>query len=62
MKTDYRGQIEAIRHAMNSGEISYDEARIKAQPIIDEMNVKARKVAEKFGKKHTNFTFNYLMR
>ena len=42
--------------------LTYDEAKKEAQPIIDEMNEKARAIAKKWGRKHTNFTFGALIR
>lgn len=50
------------RNAKKLGLITYDQAKKIAQPIIDEMNEKAREVAEKYGQKHRNFTFSALMR
>lgn len=59
---EYRNKINEIRNQMLSGAISYKEAQEKAQPIIDEMNEIGKKIATKYGKKHVNFTFSYLMR
>lgn len=59
---DFYNQIEDIRIRMNRGLISYDEARKTAQPIIDQMNEIGKKIAAKYGKRHTNFTFASLMR
>lgn len=59
---DFRTLIDEIRRDMNRGVLTYDEARAKAQPIIDEMNAIARGVAAKYGKKHHDFTFISLMR
>ena len=59
---EYRNQIQNIRSKMLSGVLTYDEAKAEAQPIIDEMNELGRKIAAKYGKKHTNFTFASLMR
>lgn len=59
---EYRNKINEIRSKMLSGVLSYDEAKAEAQPIIDEMNELGRKIAAKYGKKHTNFTFATLMR
>ena len=47
---------------MLRGELTYDEAKKEAQPIIDEMNKIGREIAAKYGKRHSNFTFAYLMR
>lgn len=59
---NFREQIEQIKIEMMYGHLTYDEAKAKAQPIIDEMNKKAREVAKRWNKKHYNFTFPALMR
>ena len=59
---EYREKIEALRHRMNRGEITYEQAQTLASPIIAKINAKAAKIAYKFGKKPTVFTFRYLMR
>lgn len=61
-KRDFRGEIETIRMDMDNGRITYEEARVLAQPIITEMNERVAKIAKQFGKKPKAFTFNYLMR
>lgn len=55
-------EIENIKAELINGIISYDDAKAKAQPVIDELNRKAREIAKKYGKKHHNFTFAGLMR
>lgn len=62
MGQDYKDIIDGIRRDLMSGVLTYDEAREKAQPVIDEMNALGRKIAEKYGKKHQDFTFSKLMR
>ena len=59
---EFRDKISEIRGEMLSGKITYDEARIKAQPIIDEMNKIGREISAKYGKKHHDFSFASLMR
>lgn len=59
---DFQDKIETIRIKMLRGILSYDEAKATAQPIIDQMNEIGRKVAAKYGKRHTDFTFASLMR
>ena len=59
---DYQNAICAIRDKFLNGYLTYDEAKKEAQPIIDEMNEKARVIAKKWGRKHTNFTFGALIR
>lgn len=58
----YQDAISNIRRKLLSGVLTYDEAKKEAQPIIDEMNEKARAVAKKWGQRHRNFTFSELMR
>lgn len=59
---DYQNKINQIRGKMLRGELTYDEAKKEAQPIIDDMNKIGREIAAKYGKRHSNFTFAYLMR
>ena len=59
---DYQNAICVIRDKFLNGYLTYDEAKKEAQPIIDEMNEKARAIAKKWGIRHTNFTFGALIR
>lgn len=59
---DYRGIMAKIKAEMLAGKLTVDEAMIKAQPFINEMNQKAAKIAKEYGKKHKPFTFGYIMR
>lgn len=59
---EYRTKIEALRHKYLRGEVTLDEAKKQAQPLIDQMNAKAEKIAKEFGKRHKKFTFGYLFR
>lgn len=59
---DYRNAIQNIRFRMLKGLISYDEAKVEAQPIIDEMNKKGFEIAKKYGRRFKGFTFSSLMR
>ena len=61
-KTDYRAKLHEIRGRMLIGALTVEEAKEEAQPFIDEMNAKARIIAEEYGRRHKNFTFGYLMR
>ena len=61
-KMDHRAIIEGLRHRMNSGEITYEQAQAHAEPVIKDMNARAEKVAKKFGQKAPKFTFRYLTR
>lgn len=59
---NYKQILKEIKYKMNLGIISYYEARNEAQPYIDEMNVKGKEIAIKYGQKFKPFTFQYLMR
>lgn len=59
---EFRDIIDSIRADMARGVLTYDEARAKAQPVIDEMNRVAREITKKHGKKHQDFSFISLMR
>lgn len=58
----YRNKLSTIKFELHHGIITYDEAKLKAQPVIDEMNSKASEIYKKYGKKFKKFTFSYLMR
>lgn len=59
---DYRIKIETIKMKMLHGLLTYEEAKAEAQPIIDEMNIKAQEIARRHRRRHKKFTFNQLMR
>lgn len=59
---NYISQLNEIKMKMELGIISYEEAKVLAQPIIDEMNNKAEKIAKKYNRKFTKFNFIQLMR
>lgn len=59
---EFKDIIDNIRDDMIRGVLTYDEAKEKAQPVIDKMNEIARGIAKKYGKKHQDFTFSKLMR
>lgn len=59
---DLYESLEKIRMALGAGKITYDDAKVQAQPYIDEMNNRGRVIAAKYGKKHQPFTFASLMR
>ena len=55
-------KIYEIRARLKTGQISFDEAKVLALPLIKEMETKAEKVAKEFGKKPPKFSFIGLMR
>lgn len=55
-------KAKEVVYRFKTGQITYDQCRAELQPIVDEMNEKAREIAKKFGKKHHNFNITSLMR
>lgn len=47
---------------MLKGIITYDQAEVEAQPIIEEMNRRGREIAKKYGRKFTGFKFSEVIR
>ena len=58
----YRNQIQQIKMDLALGNITYDEARQRAKPIIKEMNQRGKEIAKKHNQKFRPFTFTGLMR
>lgn len=46
-----QAKITAIRRRMLNGEITYDEAKAEAQPIIDAINERAKVIAKKYNQR-----------
>lgn len=59
---DYRLRLDEIKFLFMTGQINYYQAKEKAQPIIDEMNIKGKEIAKKYNQRFKPFTFSYLMR
>lgn len=59
---DYRIMLDEIKFQFMTGQITYYQAKEKAQPIIDEMNIKGKEIAKKYNQRFKPFTFSYLMR
>jgi hypothetical protein len=55
-------RIGYIKYKLHRNMISYDEAKEKAAPLINELNIRASKVAKKHGKKAVKFSFTKMMR
>lgn len=55
-------QITAIRKDMLSGVITYEQAKAKAQPIIEDIYIAHKVIAKKYGKKASKLSFVALMR
>ena len=62
MNTDYRQFFFDLRGKYLAGIISYDEAKELAKPILEEMNIKGKEIAKKYGKKFIKFTLTGFMR
>jgi polyhydroxyalkanoate synthesis regulator phasin len=59
---DNQAKIQDIRKRMLSGEITYDEAKAEADPIIDEIYERAKVIAKKYNQRATRLSFAALMR
>ena len=58
-----RTKVQMIRRRMLSGEITYEEAKAEAQPIIDQINETAARLAKKHGiKARGKVSFAAMMR
>lgn len=55
-------KLQQIKMSMTLGNITYDEAKIQAQPIIDEMNIRGAEIAKEHGRTFRKFTFTGIMR
>lgn len=54
--------MQDIRRRMLRGEISYEEAKTEATPIIDEINAKAKELAKKHKVRASKVSFAAIMR
>ena len=52
LATDNRTAIADIKRRYAMGEISRDEAKQLAQPVIDVINLKQAEIAKRYGKKN----------
>lgn len=57
-----RESIARIRSALNMGQITFDEARKMAEPIVASINERSREIAKKYGAKPQLVDFHSLMR
>ena len=55
-------EILHIRLRLLSKELSYEEAKELAMPIIEEMNKKSAEIAKKYNVRAKKFNFSSLMR
>ncbi len=57
-----REELTEIKMALAIGDISYDEARKLASPILDRINSKGKEIAKKYNKKYHAISFIEVMR
>lgn len=57
-----QAMIQDIRRRMLSHEISYDQAKAEAQPILDGINIAASQLAKKYKLPARKIGFEELMR
>jgi len=57
-----REAISEIKRKLNTGELSYDEAKAQAKPIIEAIYAKHKEIAKKHNKRAVKLTFAGLMR
>lgn len=62
MNSEYREFFTYLRGLLQSGAITYEQAKEQAQPKLDEMNAKGREIAKRFNKTFKPFTFTGVMR
>lgn len=59
---DNREKIATIRRKMVNGDISYEQAKLDAEPVIKSINEKSAEIAKKYGKKPSKVSFAAIMR
>jgi hypothetical protein len=59
---DNRTRLYGIRDRLFYGEISYEQAKAEAEPIIAEINKKAVELGKKYGMKPQLVSFQSIMR
>lgn len=57
-----RNKIADIRQRLLQGEITYEQARTEAEPILTQMNAVGARIARESGMKFKPLTFAYLIR
>lgn len=56
-----REKIEEVKYLLKRGEVSYDDARHRAEPIIAEMNARGERICKEAKRRWRPFTFSRLM-
>jgi hypothetical protein len=62
MKAIYQQFFFDLRGKLITGQVTYDEAKELAKPVLDEMNVQGTMIAKKHGKHFTKFSYEKIMR
>jgi len=57
-----RRVINEIKTELDMGKITYEQAKVKAAPVLAEINGIGRDLAKKYGIKHRDISFNEIMR
>ena len=58
----FRQEMEVLKAQFQNKEISYNELKLKAKPLIKQFNNKAVELAEKYGVKPKRFSLSAFMR
>lgn len=58
----HSGELVKIKMMMESGALSYNEAKIMAEPHLDAINDINRETAKKYGMRPKKITFSQVMR
>ena len=62
MKATYQQFFFDLRGKLITGQVTYDEAKELAKPILEEMNIQGAMIAKKHGKHFTKFSYEKIMR
>lgn len=57
-----QAEIQSIRFLLKTGEISYDEAKKRAEPVIKLMNTRIEEISKEYGMTPRKVSFIGLMR
>ena len=60
--TDNRLLMQDIRRRMLNGELSYDEAKTEAAPLIEAINARSAVIAKRYDQRPTKLSFAAIMR
>ena len=55
-------EMQKIRVAYNTGQMTREEAKALAEPIIERINAKAKELSKKYKVRYSPVTFTSLMR